>query len=266
MSSPEGRSSLSPRPAQASQTAAATEMPLLSAHGIQVVRDRRTILDVPSIEIKDGEVLAVIGPNGAGKTTLLSVLSCLEHPTKGEVLHRGNKVTRREVLSVRRKMAVVFQEPLLLDGTVLENVMLGMRLRGKGEEGRRSAAEWLERFGIAAVAGQTRNTLSAGEAQRASLARAFALEPEILFMDEPFTAVDVISRRGLIEEFRQVQRSVRTTTVLITHDFSEVAMLASRVLVLHNGVIQAEGSPDQIEAHEKWGLLARGGEAGASPI
>jgi tungstate transport system ATP-binding protein len=236
-----------------------TDSPILAARDVKVVKDKRTILSVPSIEVRDGEVLAVIGPNGAGKTTLLSVLACLERPSTGEVLYRGQPVTKRGVLSVRRRMAVVFQEALLLDGSVLENVMLGLQLRGKKEGAEAEAAKWLERFGIQGVSGQSRHTLSGGEAQRASLARAFALSPEILFMDEPFAAVDVISRQSLINQFREAQQTAKTATVLVTHDFDEVSMLASRVLVLHQGIIQAEGTPDEIAAHDKWGVLARGG-------
>ena len=237
---------------------------ILAARNVKVIKDKRTILEVPSIDVRDGEVLAVIGPNGAGKTTLLSVLACLEPPTRGEVLYRGQPVTKRDVLSVRRRMAVVFQEALLLDGTVLENVMLGLQIRGKKEGAEAETAKWLERFGIQGVSGQSRHTLSAGEAQRASLARAFALEPEILFMDEPFAAVDVISRQDLINQFREAQQAAGTTTMLITHDFTEVATLATRVLVLHQGTIQAEGTPQEIAHHEKWGILARGGRLNGS--
>ena len=231
------------------------DAPVLAAHDIRVVRGKRTILDVPSVEVRPGEVLALIGPNGAGKTTLLSVLACLDFPTRGEVLYQGQRVTKRNALSIRRKMAVVFQEPLLLDGTVLDNVMLGLQLRGKRDEAKENAARWLDRFGISGVSTQTPHTLSSGEAQRASLARAFALEPEILFMDEPFAAVDVISRRGLVREFQEVQQAAHTTTVLVTHDFGEVTTLATRVLVMHQGTIQAEGTPDEIARHEKWGSL-----------
>ncbi|MEX0975054.1 MAG: ATP-binding cassette domain-containing protein [Bacillota bacterium] len=231
------------------------DAPVLAAHDIRVVRGKRTILDVPSVEVRPGEVLALIGPNGAGKTTLLSVLACLDFPTRGEVLYRGQRVTKRNALSIRRRMAVVFQEPLLLDGTVLDNVMLGLQLRGKLDEAKQNAAKWLDRFGISGVSAQTPHTLSSGEAQRASLARAFALEPEILFMDEPFAAVDVISRRGLVREFQEAQQAAHTTTVLVTHDFSEVTTLATRVLVMHQGTIQAEGTPDEIARHEKWGRL-----------
>lgn len=221
-----------------------------------MIKGHRTILDVPHIQVMPGEMLAVIGPNGAGKSTLLSVLACLEFPARGKVLYRGSEVTRKDALSLRRRMAVVFQEPLLLDGTVLENVELGLRLRGQGEVARETAALWLERFGILPAAGQMAHTLSGGEAQRASLARAFALSPEILFMDEPFGSVDVVSRQALMESFKEAQAASGTTTVLVTHDFREVQALAGRVIVLSEGRIQATGTPLEVASHPVWGALA----------
>jgi len=235
--------------------------PVLEGESIRVVKGRRIVLDVGSVSVMPGEVLAVIGPNGAGKSTLLSVLACLEFPSRGKVSYKGHEVTRKNALSIRRKMAVVFQEPLLLDGTVLDNVILGPRLRRREGPVRENALIWLERFGIPGAATQMSHTLSGGEAQRASLARAFALEPEILFMDEPFTAVDAISRQGLIETFKGVQEAARTTTVLVTHDFQEVSALATRVVVLHEGKIRAEGTPDEIARHPIWGALAGIGPA-----
>ena len=229
--------------------------PVLSAQDILVVKGGRRILEVDKVEVMPGEVLAIVGPNGAGKSTLLSVLSCLEFPARGKVFYRGGEITRGNALSVRRRMAVVFQEPLLLDGTVLDNVELGLRLRGRKERARETARMWLDRFGILQVQGQMAYTLSGGEAQRASLARAFALEPEILFMDEPFSSVDVLSRQGLIDSFKEAQSASRTTTLLVTHDFREVIALASRVIVMSEGKPQAEGTPSDIASDPVWSAL-----------
>jgi len=237
------------------------DAPVLAGRLLQVVKGHRTILDVDEIAVMPGEVLAVIGPNGAGKSTLLSVLSCLEFPARGRVFYKGGQVTRKDALSVRRRMAVVFQEALLLDGTVLENVELGLKLRGHRAMTRETALVWLERFGILQAQAQMAHTLSGGEAQRTSLARAFALTPEILFMDEPFSSVDVLSRQGLIESFKEAQAASGTTTVLVTHDFREVAALASRVLVLSGGRLQAAGTPAEIAYHPVWGALAGIGRA-----
>ena len=231
----------------------------MSARDILVVKGGRTILQVDHIQVMPGEVLAIVGPNGAGKSTLLSVLSLLEFPARGRVFYRGREVARKEALSVRRRMAVVFQEPLLLDGTALENVELGIKLRGKKAQARETAVRWLDRFGVLRVQDQMAHSLSGGEAQRVSLARAFALEPEILFMDEPFSSVDVLSRQGVIDSFREARSSCGTTTVLVSHDFREVAELADRVIVLSEGKPKALGTPSEIAKDPVWGVLARNG-------
>ncbi|HHY34790.1 MAG TPA: ATP-binding cassette domain-containing protein [Firmicutes bacterium] len=229
---------------------------ILIGRDIRVFREGREILTVPEITVREGEVLAVIGPNGAGKTTLLSVLACLEFPHKGRVFFRGVEVSRKNALGIRRRMAAVFQEPLLLDGTVLDNVELGLRLRGLKAEARPRAMEWLSRLGLEDKARQSVHTLSGGEAQRVALARAFVLEPEVLFLDEPFSSVDAIARRELIGDLRDIVRATRVTTVLVTHDFREVRHLATRVLVLNQGRIEAEGRPEDVSNHPRWGELA----------
>ncbi len=230
--------------------------PVLTARDITVVKGERTILDVREISVAQGETLAAIGPNGAGKSTLLSVMALLTPPTTGHVLYEGKEVTKRNALSVRRQMAVVFQEPLLLDGTVMENVTIGLHLRGRKQGAEDTARLWLERFGISHLSSQLSHTLSGGEAQRASLARAFALSPQVLFLDEPFASVDAISRQSLIDRFKDILTLAGTTTVLVTHDFKEVLALATRVIVLWEGRIQDVGTPLEILGDPRWQALA----------
>jgi tungstate transport system ATP-binding protein len=144
-------------------------------------------------------------------------------------------------------MAVVFQEPLLLDAAVAENVATGLRLRGvpRSVQERRVAA-WLDRFGIAALARRSARTLSGGEAQRASLARAFALEPEVLFLDEPFSALDSPTRAALTADLLVALHATRTTTVLVTHDRDEALAVGSRVAVLIDGRLRQVGPPEEV--------------------
>ncbi|MDK2855395.1 MAG: tungstate transport system ATP-binding protein [Bacillota bacterium] len=229
---------------------------VLEARDIVIKKGGRRILSVDHLAVEPGEVLAIIGPNGAGKSTLLTVLACLDLPTSGAVFFHGRRVTRANALAVRRRLAVVFQEPLLLDTTVLENAAIGLKLRGRRREAEAKARAWLARFGVGHLAAQQALTLSGGEAQRVSLARAFALEPEVLLLDEPFASVDVIARAGLIQEFKSILSSTGTTAVLVTHDFREVSALATRVAVLFDGTVQAEGPPEAIAAHPRWGALA----------
>jgi tungstate transport system ATP-binding protein len=217
--------------------------PKIAAHGLTAKRGERMILDIPQLAIAPGDALAIIGPNGAGKSTLLLHLALLQRPTTGDVLFDGLPTRGRE-LRLRRRMAVVFQEPLLLDRAVLANVETGMGYRGVPRGERRERAErWLRRFGVGALAQRSPRTLSGGESQRISLARAFALEPEVLFLDEPFSALDQPTREALIAG---VITETHTTTVLVTHDRDEAARLGHRVAVLIGGRIRQIGAPAEI--------------------
>jgi tungstate transport system ATP-binding protein len=218
----------------------------LSAHGIIVRRGGRTIVDVPALHVAPGEVLAIIGPNGAGKSTLILQLALLERPDAGVVRFDG-ALARRGDLRLRRRMAVMFQEPLLLDRTARANVETGMRLRGVGRRERHErATRWLARFGIEQMADRSPRTLSGGEAQRVSLARAFALEPDVLLMDEPFSALDAASRAAIADDLAGVLADTRTTALLVTHDRDEAARFGDRVAVMMDGRIRATGTPAEV--------------------
>jgi tungstate transport system ATP-binding protein len=220
--------------------------PVIRLSGIAVERGRRTVLDVPTLDICRDEVLAVVGPNGAGKSTLLRVLALLERPARGEVMFGGTPVAGSP-LPYRRRMALVFQEPLLLDTTVEANVRTGLSMRGVArEEQKRRSEEWLERFGIAHLRGRSPRGLSGGEAQRASLARAFALQPEVLLLDEPFGSLDPPTRESLIEDLDAVLTANRVATVFVTHDRAEALRLGDRIAVLMQGRIRQLGAPGEV--------------------
>ena len=220
--------------------------PRLSVRSLVVRRGARAIVDVPALDLMPGEVLAIIGPNGAGKTTLLLHLALLERPADGEILFDEATVRGRE-LRLRRRMAVVFQKPLLLDRSVRANVEAGMALRGVPRHERRACATaWLARFGVGELGGRSSRTLSGGEAQRVSLARAFALEPEMLLLDEPFSALDSPTRAAITEDLASVLAETRTTTVLVTHDHDEAARLGDRVAVMIGGRIRQIGTPAEV--------------------
>jgi tungstate transport system ATP-binding protein len=213
--------------------------------GVVALRDVRLdyaagfTLDVPALDVVAGEVLAVIGPNGSGKSTLLRVLGLLERPARGEVLVNGRPVDARDALAERRRMATVFQEPLLADTTVAANAGLGLRFRGVGGgEIERRVTRWLGRLGVGALAARAARTLSTGEAQRVALARALVLEPDVLLLDEPFASLDQPTLTALIADLGDVLRQDRVTTVLVTHDRGEAQALADRVAVMLGGRIQ----------------------------
>jgi len=191
-------------------------------------------------------VLAVVGPNGAGKSTLLQVMALLERPAAGDVFFDGQPV-EGDRLPYRRRMAVLFQEPLLLDTSVDNNVRSGLSLRGlpRSEQARRTAY-WLERLGIAHLARRPARSLSGGEAQRVSLARALTLEPEVLLLDEPFAALDPPMRESFLNDLEGIVREGRLTTVFVTHDRAEALRLGDRVAVMMGGSIRQVGTAAEV--------------------
>jgi len=225
--------------------------PILAVRDIQVRRGGRLILDVSSLAVAAGEVLSVIGPNGAGKTTLLQALSGLLRLGRGEISFAGDKVGADiGPLAYRRQLAMVFQEALLFDATVFANVAAGLRLRKvRTAEVNRMVAAKLEQFGIGHLRDRSAKTLSGGEAQRTSLARAFAIQPQILFLDEPFAALDPPTREVLLEDLNRVLRESGTTAVMATHDQGEALRLSDRIAVMHAGQIVQAGTPAAVMNH-----------------
>lgn len=213
---------------------------ILEARDLMVTRDGCTVLHVPALQLREGEVLSIIGPNGSGKTTLLLSLAQLLPHSRGEILFRGKSMRGgSEILAYRRRTATVFQEPLLLDASVENNIATGLKLRGVASHAVSARVEeWLARFHIAHLAKRSARTLSGGEAQRASLARAFVLRPELLFLDEPFAALDAPTKTAVIEDVERVIRETGVTSVFVTHDHNEALALGDRVGVLMAGNIQ----------------------------
>jgi tungstate transport system ATP-binding protein len=226
-------------------------IPILEVRNLEVRKGGMTILHVPSLLIKGRETLSLIGPNGAGKTTFLQTLSYLLKPFLGEILFEGKKAnSNQSIFEYRRKFALVFQEPLLFDTTVFHNVASGLKIRGmKKMEIRKRVAEQLDRFGISHLIHRSAKTLSGGEAQRTSLARAFAIRPDVLLLDEPFASLDPPTRESLIEDLERILRQTRTTTIFATHDRLEALRLSDRIAVMNNGKILQIGSPDDVMNH-----------------
>jgi len=226
--------------------------PLLEGLDLSVRYAEKTILEVPHITVQPGEVLALIGPNGAGKSTLLRVLGLLELPSSGTVRFRGNLVTwdSRDLLAIRRRFASVFQDALLCDTTVQGNVTLGLTLRGRSSnEAAIRVQPWLTRLGIAHLARREARTLSGGEAQRVSLARAFAIQPDVLLLDEPFAALDPPTRDELLTVLQSLLRQEEMTTVFVTHDRDEALRLGDRIAVMMDGRVHQVGKPSEVFGH-----------------
>jgi len=212
---------------------------VLALRDVRLAHPGGFVLDVAALDVRAGEVLAIIGPNGSGKSTLLRVIGLLQAPDAGQVMLDGRAVHARDALSERRRLATVFQEPLLADDTVAANVALGLRFRGlRGAASAARVSRWLDRLGIGALAARPARTLSGGEAQRVALARALVLEPEVLLLDEPFASLDQPARTALIADLGALLRHDRITTVLVTHHRGEALALADRVAVLLAGRVQ----------------------------
>lgn len=226
--------------------AAAPTAAILVGQNLRVAAGERILLDVETVEVRGGEVLSILGPNGAGKSTLLRVLAMLQKPDSGVISFQGAEGAAADHL-LRRSSAFVFQRPHLWAGTVRENIELGLRLqRRPAEPIRRSAEEAATQLGVEALLERDARTLSGGEAQRVAIARAMALEPALLFLDEPAANLDVMARGALMEDLERVARDGRHATVLATHDRADAFSLADRVVVLRDGRVVQSGRPEDL--------------------
>lgn len=228
--------------------------------GVEHSYGGRTVVDVPALEIRRGEVLGIVGPSGAGKSTLLRLLNFLEVPTRGVLEYDGKQQAADVPLSVRRQVTTVFQHPMLLRRSVAANVRIGPRLRDV-DLSDSLVDHWLERMGLLGLAGAPARTLSAGEGQRLALARALIVDPTVLLLDEPTGSLDPYNV-GLIEEIIQADNAERhTTTILVTHDIFQARRLADRTALMIGGSIVEIGETEQFFTnphHEKTAAFLRG--------
>jgi tungstate transport system ATP-binding protein len=214
---------------------------------MQIRRGGVQVLDLPCFSISSEEKVAVIGPNGSGKSSLLLGLACLIQRERGTITFQEEVVTPRKETTFRRRIAMVFQEPLLFDTTVLDNVAEGLRIRGgRRAESREAALESLELFKVGHLAGRSAHKLSGGEAQRVSLARAFAVRPKLILMDEPFSSLDLPTRILLAEDLGRILHESGTATLIATHDRIEALRVVERLVVMDGGVIVQEGTPQEV--------------------
>jgi osmoprotectant transport system ATP-binding protein len=209
-----------------------------------------TALDGVSLSVEEGRVLVLLGRSGSGKTTALKTINRLVRPDAGRVEVLGRDVAAWDPIALRRRIGYVIQEAGLLPHmTVAENVGLVPRLLGWPEERRRArTGELLELMGLDPdrFAPLRPAELSGGERQRVGLARALAADPPLLLMDEPFGALDPLTRRRLQDEFRGLQARLGKTVVLVTHDVPEALRLADEVAVMDGGRVLQRGTPREI--------------------
>ena len=208
-----------------------------------------------SFDVKQGEIFVIMGLSGSGKSTLVRCLSRLIEPTSGEVLFDGENLLEasdKELIEIRRhKMGMVFQHFNLFPHlSVLENVAFPLQMQGVPEAKRlERAREMIELVGLQGREEAFPRQLSGGQQQRVGIARSLAVEPEIWFLDEPFSALDPLIRRQMQDEFINLQKVLNKTIVFITHDFLEALKLADRVAIMKDGAVVQLGTPAELVMH-----------------
>jgi sulfate transport system ATP-binding protein len=216
---------------------------MISVDGVTKAFGEFRALDDVSVEVQDGSLTALLGPSGSGKSTLLRVIAGLELPDAGRIVIAGEDATA--LPAQRRGIGFVFQHYAAFKHmTVRENVAFGLRIRKRPKA--EVAAKVDELLGIVGLGGyQSRypSQLSGGQRQRMALARALAIEPRVLLLDEPFGALDANVRADLRAWLRRLHDEVHVTTVLVTHDQEEAMDVADRIVVLNQGRIEQEGTP-----------------------
>ncbi|MEP3053953.1 betaine/proline/choline family ABC transporter ATP-binding protein [Ascidiaceihabitans sp.] len=208
-----------------------------------------------SIEVNKGEMLVIMGLSGSGKSTLVRCFSRLHDITGGTIEVDGQdimKLSEKDLIELRRnKMGMVFQSfGLLPHRTVLDNVAFPLEMRGQDKHERRARAlEVVKLVGLEGREDYFPRELSGGQQQRVGIARSLAIEPDIWFLDEPFSALDPLIRREMQDEFLRLQQMLNKTIVFITHDFDEALRLADRIAIMKDGAVEQCDTPDQIVLH-----------------
>jgi len=218
----------------------------ISVSGVSKQFDGLPVLTDVNLSVRTGEFLSILGPSGCGKSTLLRIIAGLEEPTSGDVVIAGRTVTRDPVW--KRKIGFVFQHFALWPHlTVLRNVAMGLELRGAGKQERRDRAlAALRLVQLESFADRMPSQLSGGQQQRVAVARAIVLEPAVLLLDEPLSALDKNLRQDMQVELKALQQKLLLTTIFVTHDQEEAMSLSDRIVVMNRGVIEQIGTPEQI--------------------
>jgi phospholipid/cholesterol/gamma-HCH transport system ATP-binding protein len=213
----------------------------------------RTILKGLSLEIKEGEIIFILGTSGTGKSVLLKNIVGLLRPDEGEIWIDGQEVSRlseEDYFPVRKKCGMVFQHPALFDSlTIFENVAFGLRKHYQlsEEEIRTRVARGLSLVHLNGVEDKLPAELSYGMQKRVSLARTVALEPRILLFDEPTTGLDPVTTNAVNQLIRELSRTLKTTSIVVSHDMQCALDIADRIIVLDQGLIVEQGTPDELK-------------------
>lgn len=220
---------------------------LLDLSHVRLALQGRLILDVDRLSVNAKELLVVLGPTGSGKSTLLRVMNFLQQPDAGTLRWCGAAVPWPAPLPLRRRIAMAFQDPLLFSGNVADNVGYGLRLRNlPAAEIRTRTGELLEMMGLAGLAERRADRISGGEAQRTALARALAVRPDLLLLDEPLSNLDAPIRERIARDLQAAIRSLGIACVFVTHHQREAIALGDRLAVLHEGRVLQTGTSEDV--------------------
>jgi tungstate transport system ATP-binding protein len=217
---------------------------VVAVNNLHVYLDDTHALRGVNLEVRKGEILSIVGPNGAGKTTLLRALGGLLKPTSGEVTYHNEDVTNENRESLRQKATVVFQKPVHFGTSVSKNIAYGLRIRGMDEAViTKRVQETLLFVGLEGLETRMARSLSGGEQRRVALARALAVNPEILLLDEPTADLDIDSARAVEEVLRKANSEHGTTIIISTHNMFQAETLAHRTAIIQTGRIIQVGKP-----------------------
>lgn len=211
--------------------------------------DGKTILDHISFDVFVGEFLSVLGPSGCGKTTLLRILIGLDHQNGGEIYLDGREISKEP--SSQREMGIVFQNYALFPNmTVLENVEYALKIKKEtSKDSTAIARRTLVQIGMEEQLNKKPSQLSGGQQQRVAIARTLALNPKVILLDEPISALDVSNREIMKKELKEIQKKFNATMIYITHDQEEAFFLSDRIMVMSEGKIEQLDIPSEIYQH-----------------
>ena len=215
------------------------------------------VLKSINLDVNEGEMVTLLGPSGCGKSTLLRAIAGLNDIDEGTVSIDGKDVTHVDVRL--RRVGMVFQSYALFPNmTAAQNVAFGLNIQKKPkDETRKRVAQMLELVGLNGKENQRPSQLSGGQQQRVALARALVMQPKVLLLDEPLSALDAQIRQSLRVQIREIQQDMHITAIFVTHDQEEAMAISDRVCVMHGGIIEQEGSPEEIYKNPKTEFVAR---------
>ena len=211
--------------------------------------DDKDVLKHISFDVKNGEFLSVLGPSGCGKTTLLRILIGLDHQNEGEIFMDGKEIS--SLKPNERQMGIIFQNYALFPNmTVFENVEYALKLdKNLKEKSKEIAQRTLEQIGMMEHANKKPRQLSGGQQQRVAIARTLALNPKVILLDEPISALDVTNREIMKKELKDIQKKFNSTMIFITHEQEEAFYLSDRIMVMSEGKIEQLDTPKNIYDH-----------------